>query len=160
MKRIFKLIPVIIVIIIICFVTSANTLIIATDTSEGTPGVDMAATYNITDGFHWIYPGSSFNAQGQILHNIYLDTADNPYQGAVAIMEHTYNFKPNIIITINNEASERIFGGDIVSNIRDYDWGQGMDRGIAVEHAMSDFKINYFGIIQSIFTGDIGFHFI
>ena len=33
----------------------------------------MGATWNLTGGFNWIYPGSSFNAQHQTLHNIHLD---------------------------------------------------------------------------------------
>lgn len=163
MKGILKIIAAIIIILIVAilgFAATQNVLIIAEDTSEGVPGVDMAAMWNISGGFTWIYPGSSTNAEGQTLHNIHLDDPDNPYQAAKDIIEHTYNTSPSVVVTVNNAAAERIFGGDIVSDIRDYDWGQGMSRGDAVDQAMSDFNINYLAVLQSILTGDIRFHFV
>lgn len=160
MKGLFKFIPLVVVIIVLATGLNANALVIATDTSEGIPGVDMAAIVNVSDGFTWIYPGSSTNSQGETLHNIYLNDPDSPYQAASDIIQHTYHTKPNIVITVNNAAAERIFGNSIVDNIREYDWGQGMSRGDAAEQAMGDFNINYFGIIESIFAGDIGFHFV
>lgn len=163
MKSVLKIILAIIVLIIIVLAglaVTSNALIIATDTTESTPGVDMAATWSLSGGFEWIYPGSSHNAEGETLHNIYLNDPDNPYQAAADIMEYTYQIRPNIIITVNNQAAEKIFGGDIVSDIREYDWGQGYDRGVAVEQAMSDFNMNYFAIPECILTGDITFHFV
>lgn len=160
MKWIYKIIPLVIIIAIVGMIFTTNALVIATDTSEGTPGVDMAAIVNASNGFTWIYPGSSTNAQGETLHNIYLNDPDNPYEAAADIIQHTYNTKPNLIITVNNAAAERIFGGDIVGDIREYDWGQGMSRGDAAEQAMSDFNINYLGVIESVFSGDIGFHWV
>lgn len=160
MKILYKLIPLITIIVILSTVFTSNALIIATDTSEGLPGVDMAALLNASDGFTWIYPGSSTNSQGETLHNIYLNDPDDPYHAASDIIQHTYNTKPNIVITVNNAAAERIFGGSIVDSIREYDWGQGMSRGPAAEKAMGDFNVNYFGIVESLFSGDIGVHFV
>lgn len=159
LKLIFAIIVVIIIVLAGLAVTS-NALVIATDTTEGTPGVDMAAVWTLSDGFEWIYPGSSHNAEGQTLHNIYLDDPDRPYDAAADIMEYTYNIRPNVVVTVNNAAAEKIFGGDIVSDIREYDWGQGYDRGVAVEQAMGDFNINYLAIPECILNGDIAFHFI
>ncbi len=158
--KIYKIIPSIIIIIILIVILTTNVLVIATDTSEGTPGVDMAAMLNVSNGFTWIYPGSSTNAQGETLHNIYLNDPNDPYNAAANIIKYTYNTKPNLIITINNNAAERILGYDIVDNIREYDWGQGMSRGDAAEQAMSNVHVNYFGIIESLFMGDISFHWV
>ena len=127
--RIIFAVIILAVIVIVGIAATSSVLIIAEDESEGgIPGVDMGATWNLTGGFNWIYPGSSFNAQHQTLHNIHLDDPDNPYGAAKEIMEYTYNISPNIIITVNNNAAEKIFGGDIISDIRQYDWGDGMDR--------------------------------
>lgn len=120
----------------------------------------MGATWNLSSGFTWIYPGSSFNAQHQTLHNIHLDDPDDPYGAAKEIMEYTYHISPNIIITVNNNASEKIFGGDIISDIRQYDWGDGMDRGDAADKAMSDFHMNYLAIPECLLTGDMKIHFV
>ena len=113
-------------------------MIIAEDTSEGTPGVDMAATFTILGGFEWIYPGSSHNANGQTLHNIHLNSPDDPYGAARDIMQYTYGITPHLIISVNDYAAEDIFGEGLVDNIRENDWGSGMDRGPAVDAAMSD----------------------
>lgn len=158
--KIYKIIPFIIIVIILVLILSTNVLVIATDTSEGTPGVDMAAMLNVSNGFTWIYPGSSTNAEGETLHNIYLNDPNDPYNAAADIIDYTYNTKPNLIITINNAAAERIFGDGIIDNIREYDWGQGMSRGDAAEQAMGDFNINYFKVVESLFMGDITFHWV
>ncbi len=161
MKTIFKIIPIILILIIVGIVFSTNALIIATDTSEGAiPGVDMAATWSLSEGFEWIYPGSSFNSEHQTLHNIYLDDPDRPYQAAVDIMEYTYHTKPNVIVTINNNAAERIYGDDLIGNIRGYDWGSGYDRAPAIQAATQNMTMDYGGVIASILTGDITFHFV
>lgn len=161
MKTIIKIIPIIIIIIIVGIIFSTNALIIATDTTEGgIPGVDMAATWNLQDGFQWIYPGSSFNSEHQTLHNIYLDDPDSPYEAAVDIMEYTYNMHPNLVITVNNAAAERIYGVDLISNIREYDWNSNYDRAPAIQAATQNTTMNYGGIITSILSGDIAFHFV
>ena len=149
------------VIVVVGIAATSSVLIIAEDESEGgIPGVDMGATWNLSSGFTWIYPGSSFNAQHQTLHNIHLDDPDDPYGAAKEIMEYTYHISPNIIITVNNNASEKIFGGDIISDIRQYDWGDGMDRGDAADKAMSDFHMNYLAIPECLLTGDMKIHFV
>lgn len=159
--RIIFAVIILAVIVIVGIAATSSVLIIAEDESEGgIPGVDMGATWNLTSGFNWIYPGSSFNAQHQTLHNIHLDDPDNPYGAAKEIMEYTYNISPNIIITVNNNAAEKIFGGDIISDIRQYDWGDGMDRGDAADKAMGDFHINYLAIPECLLTGDMKIHFV
>lgn len=159
--RIIFAIIILIIIVIIGIAATSSVLILAEDESEGgIPGIDMAATWNISGGFQWIYPGSSFNAEHGTLHNIYMIDENNPYQAAKEIMEYTYNISPNIIITVNNNASEKIFGGDIISDIRQYDWGNGMDRGDAADKAMSDFHMNYLAIPECLLKGDIKIHFV
>ena len=70
MKKI--IIPIILIIVaLVASTLFSPILIIAEDTDEGDPGVDMAAKLSIT-GFEWIYPGSSFNSRGETLHNIHL----------------------------------------------------------------------------------------
>ncbi|MDO5849338.1 MAG: hypothetical protein Q4P18_07370 [Methanobrevibacter sp.] len=163
MKSIFKIIPLILVIAIIGFLLTANVLIIATDTSEGgdvAPGVDMGAIWNLTGGVSWIYPGNSINSNHQTLHNIYLDNPDHPYQAASEIMEYTYHTKPNLVVTVNNDAAGRIFGNNLVDNIRSYDGGQGYDRAPAIEATTGNTNINYMGIFESLLLGDIGIHFV
>lgn len=163
MKTIVKIIPIIIIVIIIGFIASANVLFLAADTSEGgesAPGMDMAATWSLTNGFEWIYPGSSTNANGETLHNIHYDHPDSPYQAAADIMEYTYHIRPNVIVIVNNAAAERIFGGSIVDNIRGYDWGDGYDRAPAIQEAMKNSQIDYFAVLSSILSGDIKFHFV
>ncbi len=162
--KIGRIIFAVIILAIICaagLAATSSVLIIAEDESEGgTPGVDMGATWNLTGGFNWIYPGSSFNAQHQTLHNIHLNDPSDPYGAAKEIMEYTYGISPHIIITVNNNAAEKIFGGDIISDIRQYDWGDGMDRGVAADKAMSDFQINYLAIPGCFLSGDMKVHFV
>ena len=101
-----------------------------------------------------------FNANHETLHNIYMIDENNPYGAAKDIMEYTYHVSPNIIVTVNNDAAEKIFGGDIVSDIRQYDWGDGMDRGDAASKAMGDFHMNYLEIPLCLLSGDIKIHFV
>ena len=159
--RIIFAVIILAIIFIVGTTATSSVLIIAEDESEGgIPGVDMCATWNLGSGFEWIYPGSSFNIEHQTLHNIHLNNPDNPYGAAKEIMEYTYNISPNIIVTVNNDAAEKIFGGDIVSDIRQYDWGDGMDRGDAADKAMGDFHINYLAIPECLLNGDIKIHFV
>ena len=135
-------------------------LIIAEDTSEGDPGIDMAATFSIISGFDWIYPGSSVNENGETLHNIYLNNPDNPFGAARDIISYSYNFTPHIIISVNDHAAKDIFGDKLIDNIREKDWGEGMNRGDAVSYAMSNGSFNPIAIFTNILTGNIKFHFV
>lgn len=157
MKKIFLIIVAIILITIIALTTFSSVLFLAEDESEGLAGVDMAATWNFTGGFNWIYPGSTSNAGGATLHNIHQGGFSDPYGTAQDMVYHTYGINTHLIIIINNNASEKIFGGDIISSIRTNDWGKGYDRGPAIENAMSNFSINIFQVIPCILTGDIRF---
>ena len=59
-KAIFALI-IIAILAVVVIGASSSVLILAEDESEGgIPGIDMAATWNASGGFQWIYPGSSF----------------------------------------------------------------------------------------------------
>lgn len=149
-----------IIIAFLVFTITSPILIIAEDTSEGTPGVDMAATFTILGGFEWIYPGSSHNANGQTLHNIHLNSPDDPYGAARDIMQYTYGITPHLIISVNDYAAEDIFGEGLVDNIRENDWGSGMDRGPAVDAAMSDGTFNPLAIITNTLTGNIKYHLV
>ncbi len=156
MRLVVKIVGVIAVILIILALMS-NVLILAADTTEGTPGVDMAALWSVGGGFQWIYPGSSHNAQGQTLHNIYLDS-DEPYQFAKDIIEHTYHVSPNVVVVVDDYAAEDIFGNGLVGNIREKDWGEGYSRGDAVSMSITDF--NVLQIIPNLLTGHIHIHFV
>ena len=160
------------VIIIACvlFVMASPILIIAEDTSEGSPGVDMAASFSIPDGFQWIYPGSSVNANGQTLHNIHQNSPDDPYGAARDIMEYTYHYTPHLVVSVNNDGAEAIFGEDIVSSIRSNDAYNGysgngnvqgtMSRGDAVGTAMTNANVNVLEIPIQLLMGNIQLHFV
>ena len=168
MKKIVVAILAIIVVILLSTIVSPI-LVIAEDADEGTPGVDMAATFSIT-GFEWIYPGSSYNANGETLHNIHLIDPDNPYKAAQEIMQYTYQKTPHLIVGINNDAAEAIFGGSIVDDIRANDAYNGyagsenvagtMSRGDAVGTAMVNDGMNVFQIPLQIILGNISFHIV
>ncbi|WP_432645563.1 hypothetical protein [Methanobrevibacter sp.] len=159
------------VLIVVVFLAStivSPVLIVAEDSSEEN-GIDMAATIGLT-GFEWIYPGSSVNAQGQTLHNVYADYPDDPYGAARDIMSYTYHFTPHIIVSVNNDGAAAIFGGDIIDNIRANDAYNGyagndkvsgsMDRGDAVGTAMAQNGMNIFEIPIQFLTGNISIHFV
>lgn len=145
-------------------------LVIAEDAEEGTPGVDMAASFSLLGGFEWVYPGSSYNANGETLHNIHLIDPDDPYGAAKDIMEYTYHYSPHLIIGVNNDAAEAIFGSDIIDNTRANDAYNGyagsgnvqgtMSRGDALGTAMSNANINMFQIPIQTLMGNIQFHFV
>ena len=165
MKKILIAIIVIILLLLASTIVSPI-LIIAEDADEGTPGIDMAATVGL-GGFKWIYPGNSYNANGETLHNIHLIDPDNPYGAAREIMEYTYHVSPHIILSINNEAAQAIFGASIVDAIRANDayngygnpYAQGtMSRGDAVGTAMTSNGANIFEIPLQILLGNIRFH--
>ena len=168
-KKILGAIAIIIIAILIFLMTSPI-LIIAEDTSEGSPGVDMAASFRIPEGFEWVYPGSSFNANGQTLHNIHQDSPDDPYGAARDIIEHTYHYTPHLVVSVNNDAAEAIFGADIVNNIRSNDAYNGyagngnvagtMSRGDAVGTAMGNSNMNILEIPVQLLMGNIKLHFV
>ena len=171
MKKL-SIILLILIVLVVGFVVStiaSPVLVIAEDVDEGgSGGVDMAAKFSIT-GFEWIYPGSSVNAAGETLHNIHDDHPDDPYGAARDIMEYTYHFRPHLIVGVNNEAANAIFGDGIVDRIRSNDAYNGyagsenvqgtMSSGDAVSTAMSSSNINVFQIPIQALIGNIAFHF-
>ena len=172
MKKLSVVLLIIIVLVVgfMLSTLSSPVLIMADDVEEGGGGaVDMAAKFSIT-GFEWIYPGSSVNAQGQTLHNIHLDSPDDPYGAARDIMTYTYNFTPHLIVSINNDGAEAIFGTSIVDDIRANDAYNGyagndkvqgtMSRGDAVNAAMTKNGMNIFQIPIQALLGNIAFHFV
>jgi len=155
--------------IIVVFLAStlvSPILIVCEDTGEDA-SIDMAATFSL-GGLEWVYPGSSFNAEGQTLHNVHINNPDNPYGAAREIMEYTYHFTPFLVVSINNEAAEAIFGGSIVDDIRANDAYNGyagndkvpgtMSRGDAIDTAMAQDGINILQIPLQILLGNISFH--
>ena len=160
------LIVILILIVLLASTIVSPILIVAEDTEEGDPGIDMAATIGIT-GFNWIYPGSSVNEQGQTLHNVHLNNPENPYGAARDIMTYTYHVTPHIIVSVNNAAAEAIFGYDIIDNIRANDayfgygnpYAQGtMTRGGAVSTAMANSDMNLLEVPLQVLLGNISFH--
>ena len=171
MKKI-ALIFLAIVLIIVVFLAStivSPILIIAEDSGEDA-SVDMAAKFSIIGGFEWVYPGSSFNANGETLHNIHLISPNDPYHAAQDIISHTYHYTPHIIISVNNDAAEAIFGSNIVDLIRSNDAYNGyagnenvpgtMSRGDAMDTAMRQNGMNVFQIPVQILMGNIRFIFV
>lgn len=144
-------------------------LIIAEDSGEDA-SVDMAAKFTILGGFDWVYPGSSHNANGETLHNIHLISPDDPYHAAQDIISYTYHYTPHIIVSVNNDAAEAIFGANIVDLIRSNDAYNGyagnqnvpgtMSRGDAMDTAMNQNGMNVFQIPIQILLGNIRFIFV
>lgn len=144
-------------------------LIIAEDSGEDA-SVDMAAKFSLIGGFDWVYPGSSFNANGETLHNIHLISPNDPYHAAQDIISYTYHYTPHIIVSVNNDAAEAIFGKDIVDVIRANDAYNGyagnenvpgtMSRGDAMDTAMNKNGMNVFQIPIQILLGNIRFIFV
>ena len=144
-------------------------LIIAEDSGEDA-SVDMAAKFTILGGFDWIYPGSSHNANGETLHNIHLISPDDPYHAAQDIISYTYHYTPHIIVSVNNDAAEAIFGANIIDLIRSNDAYNGysgnqnvpgtMSRGDAMDTAMNQNGMNVFQIPIQILLGNIRFIFV
>ena len=165
------LILIAIVAIIVIFLAStvvSPVLVVCEDLGEDA-SIDMAATFSLS-GFDWIYPGSSFNAQGQTLHNVHYDNPNDPYGAARDIMTYTYHFTPHLIVTLTSDAAEAIFGSNIVDDIRVNDAYNGyagnenvpgtMDRGDAIDTAMAQHGMNIFQIPIQILIGKITFHFV
>ncbi len=161
-----KKVPIIIVLIIVVIIAStivSPVMIVAEDTTEDS-SIDMAATIGIT-GFSWVYPGSSFNAEGQTLHNVHIDHPENPYGAARDIMSYSYGVTPHVIFSVNNQAAEAIFGSSIVDDIRANDGYFGyagndnvagsMSRGDAMETAMTNNGMNIFEVPIQLLMGNI-----
>ena len=172
MKKLSVVLLIIIVLVVgfMLSTLSSPVLIMADDVEEGGGGaVDMAAKFSIT-GFEWIYPGSSFNSQGQTLHNVHIDNPQDPYGAARDIMSYTYHFTPHMVVSINNDGAEAIFGTSIVDDIRANDAYNGyagndkvqgtMSRGDAVNAAMTKNGMNVFQIPIQALLGNIAFHFV
>lgn len=161
-KRILAAI-VLIIIALILFTAVSPILIVAEDTTEDS-SIDMAAMFSMK-GFEWIYPGSSFNAEGQTLHNVHLNDPQDPYGAARDIMTYSYGVTPHIIFSVNNQAAEAIFGGSIVDDIRANDGYFGyagndnvagsMSRGDAVGTAMANNGMNVFQVPVQLLMGNI-----
>ena len=160
----------VIIIALLLFIMVSPILIIAEDTTEGTPGVDMAAAFKLPSGFEWIYPGSSYNENGETLHNIHMIDPSNPYGAARDIISYTYGFTPHIIVSVNEEAAEAIFGIGLVDNIRANDAYNGyagsanvqgtMSRGDAVSTAMVGGTFNPLEIPLHFLMGNIKIFFV
>lgn len=160
-----------IIIIIVGFLAStivSPVLIIAEDSGEDA-SIDMAAKFSIT-GFEWVYPGNSYNANGETLHNVHLINPNDPYGEARDIITYTYHYTPHLIVGVNNDAAEAIFGNDVVDVIRANDAYNGykgnqnvpgtMSRGDAVDTAMNKNGMNVFQIPIQALMGNIQFHFV
>ena len=160
-----------IVAIVVLFLAStivSPVLIVAEDAAEDA-SIDMAARFSI-GGFEWVYPGSSINAEGQTLHNVHINDPQDPYGAARDIMTYSYGVTPHVIVSVNNDAAEAMFGGSIVDDIRANDAYNGyagndnvpgtMDRGDAVGTAMLQNGINVFEIPIQILLGNISFHIV
>ena len=83
---------------------------------------------------------------------------DDPYGEVDAIFKYTYNVDPHLLIIINDQAAEHIFGADLLENIRQHDWVEGNSRADAV--TMSITTVNPLPIIPDILMGNIRFHII
>ena len=159
-------IAIVAVIVIFLISTIASPMLIVAEDSTEDASIDMAATLSIT-GIDWIYPGSSVNAEGQTLHNVHIDNPQDPYGAARDIMTYSYHFTPHVIVSVNNDAAEAIFGSTIVDDIRANDGYFGyagndnvqgsMSRGDAVDTAMAQNGMNVFQVPIQILMGNIRF---
>lgn len=171
MKKL-SLILIVIILIVMGFFAStiASPILIIAEDAEEDGSVDMAAKFSIIGGFDWVYPGSSFNANGETLHNIHLISPNDPYHAAQDIISHTYHYTPHIIVSVNNDAAEAIFGKNIVDVIRSNDAYNGyagnenvpgtMSRGDAMDTAMTQNGMNVFQVPIQILLGNIRFIFV
>ena len=158
-------------IIFIIFLSSTivSPIVFVAEDSGEDASIDMAAQLSVS-GFDWIYPGSSFNANGQTLHNVHLNNPEDPYGAVRDIISYSYNFTPYLVVSINNAAADAIFGENIVEDIRSNDGYYGyagnskvsgsMSRGDAVNTAMSQHGMNILQIPIQIISGNINFHFV
>ena len=170
MKKLHLILLAIVAIVVIFMASTlaSPVLIVCEDMGED-GSIDMAATFSLA-GFEWIYPGSSFNSQGQTLHNVHIDNPQDPYGAARDIMSYTYHFTPHLVVSLTSEGAEAIFGGGIVDDIRANDAYNGyegnenvpgtMSRGDAIDTAMGQNMPNILQIPVQILLGKITFHFV
>ncbi|WP_462315107.1 hypothetical protein [Methanobrevibacter sp.] len=170
MKKLSLILLVIVAIVVIFMVSTLSSpiLIVCEDTGEDS-SIDMAAIFSLK-GFEWIYPGSSFNAEGQTLHNVHYNDPQDPYGAARDIMTYTYHFTPHLVVSLSSEGAEAIFGGNIVGDIRANDAYNGypgneevqgtMSRGDAIDTAMTQNAPNLLQVPVQILLGKITFHFV
>ena len=170
MKKLNLIILAVVAVIVIFMASTLVSPILIVCEDMGEDGsIDMAATFSMF-GFDWIYPGSSFNSQGQTLHNVHIDNPQDPYGAARDIMSYTYHFTPHLIVSLSSEGAEAIFGDTIVDDIRANDGYFGyagndnvqgsMSRGDAIDTAMSQHIPNLLEIPVQILLGKITFHFV
>lgn len=163
------IIAVVAVLVMVMASTLVSPILIVCEDMGEDGSIDMAATFSLA-GFEWIYPGSSFNSQGQTLHNVHIDNPQDPYGAARDIMSYTYHFTPHIIVSLTSEGAEAIFGDNIVDDIRANDAYNGyegnenvpgtMSRGDAIDTAMGQNIPNVFQIPIQILLGKITFHIV
>ena len=170
MKKLNLIILAVVAVIVIFMASTLVSPILIVCEDMGEDGsIDMAATFSMF-GFDWIYPGSSFNSQGQTLHNVHIDNPQDPYGAARDIMSYTYHFTPHLIVSLSSEGAEAIFGDTIVDDIRANDGYFGyagndnvqgsMSRGDAIDTAMGQHIPNLLQIPVQILLGKITFHFV
>ena len=170
MKKL-NLILLVIVAFIVIFLSSTliSPIIVVAEDSTEDASIDMAAKFSL-GGYEWIYPGSSFNAEGQTLHNVHLNHPEDPYGAARDIITYTYNYTPHIFVSVNNDAADAIFGDNMIGEIRSNDGYYGyagndnvkgsMSRGDALDTAMDNRMMNVFQIPIQILNGNIRFIFV
>lgn len=170
MKKLQLIILTIVAILVLVMASTLVSPILIVCEDMGEDGsIDMAATFSVA-GFEWIYPGSSFNSEGQTLHNVHIDNPQDPYGAARDIMSYTYHFTPHIVVSLSSEGAEAIFGGNIVDDIRANDAYNGyegnenvpgtMSRGDAIDTAMGQNIPNLLQVPVQILIGKITFHFV
>ena len=170
MKKLQLIILTIVAILVLVMASTLVSPILIVCEDMGEDGsIDMAATFSVA-GFEWIYPGSSFNSEGQTLHNVHIDNPQDPYGAARDIMSYTYHFTPHIVVSLSSEGAEAIFGGNIVDDIRANDAYNGyegnenvpgtMSRGDAIDTAMGQNIPNLLQVPVQIMHGKITFHFV
>lgn len=163
------LIAIVLIVVVFLASTVISPVLIVAEDAEEDASIDMAASFSL-GGFKWVYPGSSINSEGQTLHNVHINHPENPYGAAQEIMSYSYGVTPHIIVSVNNEAADSIFGTSIVDDIRANDGYYGyagngnvqgsMSRGDAMETAMFQNGMNIFEIPLQILLGNIQFHII
>lgn len=169
--RKLNIIIIAIVLIVVIFLAStvvSPVLVVAEDAEEDA-SIDMAASFSLA-GLEWVYPGSSINSEGQTLHNVHINHPEDPYGAARDIMTYTYHYTPHLIVSVNNDAAQSIFGSTIVDDIRANDGYNGyagngnvpgsMSRGDAMETAMANDGMNILEIPLQILMGNISFHIV
>ncbi len=167
MKKIhLVLLAVVAIIVIFLAATIVSPIVIVAEDAAEDASIDMAAKFSLS-GFDWIYPGSSINSEGQTLHNVHINHPEDPYGAARDIITYSYHYTPHIIVSVNNDAAEAIFGTSIVDDIRANDGYYGyagndkvsgsMSRGDAMNTAMTNNGMNIFEIPLQILLGNVRF---